>query len=68
MSSFTSRSSLCEVNILGGDRLSSPLSKVVMSVSFRWISCCCSLESLGHCTGVLLVWFSRGNSALDPDT
>ena len=44
--------------------LSSPLPWVVMSVSFRWISCCCLLESLGHCTGVMLAWFSVS----DPDT
>ena len=38
-----------------------------MSVSFHWISCCC-LESLRHCTGVLLVWFPRSDSVADPDT
>ena len=39
-----------------------------MSVLFRWSSGWCFLESLGHCTGVLLVWFSRSNSESDPDT
>ena len=38
-----------------------------MSVSFRWISFCCFLESLGHRTGMLLVWFSRSDSVSDPD-
>ena len=38
-----------------------------MSVSFRWNSFCCFLESLGHCTGLLRVWFSRNDSVSDPD-
>ena len=48
--------------------LSSPLAYVVKPISFRWISFCWLLESLGHCTGMLLVWFSRIDSASDPDT
>ena len=45
-----------------------PLSLTVMSVSYRYISGCCFWESLGHCTGVLLVWFPRSDSVSDPDT
>ena len=47
--------------------MSSPLSQVVMSVLFRWDSGCCFLESLRHCTGVLLFWFPRSDSVSDPD-
>ena len=47
--------------------LKSPLLLVVISFSFRWIASC-FLESLGHCTDVLLVWFSRSDSVSDPDT
>ena len=48
--------------------LSSPLLLAVMSVSFLWVSGCCFLESLGHCTAVLLVWFPRSESVSDPHT
>ena len=57
ISSLSSRSSVCEVSIFGGEKLSSPLSLAVLSVSFRSISGCCFLELLGHCTCVLLVWY-----------
>ena len=67
ISSLTSRPSISEFVISGGEVLTTPLSWVVMSVSFRWISCCCFLESLGHCTSVLLVLLSRSNSVLDPN-
>ena len=44
------------------------MSWVVMSVLFCSISCCCFVESLGHCTGVFLVWFCRSDSVSDPHT
>ena len=40
----------------------------VISVSFRWISGCCFLESFEHCAGVLLVLFPKSDSVSDSDT
>ena len=48
--------------------MSPPQSLAAMSLSIRWISCFRFLESLRHCTGVFLLWFSRKGSIMDPDT
>ena len=48
--------------------LSSPLSQVVMSISFVWVSELGFLESLRLGTSALLVWFPRSGSVLDTDT
>ena len=66
--SLTSLSSICEVVILGREMSPSSLSLAVISVSFRWISFYRFVEALRHCIGVLLVWFSRNESLLDPNT
>ena len=68
LSSLTSRSSICEIVIGGGDILLSAVSQVVMSVSYLWFSELGFLESLRLSTSGLLVCFPGSGSVLDTDT
>ena len=59
---------LHEIVFAGGDILSSPLSQVIMSISFLWISELGFLESLRLGPSSLLVWFPRSGSVLHTAT